>query len=283
MKIVKYALVVLVGAVLGFGTTVLADRSAGGVFTYTLPGGPVARTGDTISSNWANASLTEIQTALTDSLSRSGKGGMSAGLKLIDGSASGSPGPSLYFSSGTNTGLYFTGSPATLHAPVSGADVQSWTAAGTSITGTADVSGVFTAAVDVAFNSTLSVGKAGNGRIDFGLSAPSTATVTATNGLRVLGTADSLYGSLAGSTARFGVYDTVSTLLVISATGTTFSPDQVVGGIASPVSGSDAANKTYVDGYTTTLVRTPTWTALTGGGTGFTCVHQGGWGHLSAG
>ena len=72
MKSVKYLLIVLVGVVLGFGTTVLADRSAGGVFTYPLPGGPVAKTGDTISSNWANSSLTEIQTALSDSLSRSG-------------------------------------------------------------------------------------------------------------------------------------------------------------------------------------------------------------------
>lgn len=56
--------------------------------TYSLPAGNPVVTGTTITSTWANTTLSDIATALTDSLSRTGQGGMQAGLPLADGTAS---------------------------------------------------------------------------------------------------------------------------------------------------------------------------------------------------
>lgn len=80
------------------------SRDANG--TYSLPGGNPVITGTTISSTWANTTLSDVGAALTDSLSRSGLGGMSAALKLFDGVA-GTPG--LNWSTETNSGLYRAG------------------------------------------------------------------------------------------------------------------------------------------------------------------------------
>src|SRR5574341_460224 len=74
-------------------------RNAGG--TYSLPLGPVV-TGTTILSTWANTTLNDLAPELTDSLSRSGKGGMQAPLGLQDGTA-GAPG--LAFNLELSTGL----------------------------------------------------------------------------------------------------------------------------------------------------------------------------------
>lgn len=77
------------------------SRAAGG--TYTLPAGNPVVTGTVISSTWGNTTLSDIATALTDSLSRSGLGGMTAALLLTDG-AVGSP--SLSFTNEPTSGLY---------------------------------------------------------------------------------------------------------------------------------------------------------------------------------
>ena len=53
---------------------------------YTLPAGNPVVTGTLISSGWANPTMADIQLALTDSLSRSGNGGMLAPFKVPDGS-----------------------------------------------------------------------------------------------------------------------------------------------------------------------------------------------------
>lgn len=77
------------------------SRAAGG--TYTLPAGNPVITGTVISSTWGNTTLTDIATALTDSLSRSGLGGMTAALQLTDG---GIATPSLTFTNEPTLGLY---------------------------------------------------------------------------------------------------------------------------------------------------------------------------------
>ena len=51
--------------------------------TYTLPTGNPVVSGTVIEANWANSTLDDISAALTDSLSRSGKGSMSASLRII--------------------------------------------------------------------------------------------------------------------------------------------------------------------------------------------------------
>jgi hypothetical protein len=77
------------------------SRDASG--NYTLPAGNPVVTGTTIESSWANNTMDDIATSLTNSLDRTGKGGMSAGLKLSDGTVSL---PGVAFNSETNTGLY---------------------------------------------------------------------------------------------------------------------------------------------------------------------------------
>ena len=79
----------------------LAGRNGGG--TYTLPAGNPVQTGNVITSTWANNTLNDIATELSDPLSRSGKGGMSASLQLASGSASS---PGLSWTAETNSGFY---------------------------------------------------------------------------------------------------------------------------------------------------------------------------------
>lgn len=77
------------------------SRDASG--TYTLPSGNPVVTGTIISSTWANTTMDDIADELSDSLSRSGKGGMTAVLEVVDGTVSL---PGLAFTSDPNTGMY---------------------------------------------------------------------------------------------------------------------------------------------------------------------------------
>lgn len=71
--------------------------------THTLPAGNPVVSGTTISSTVANATLADISAEITDSLSRSGKGGMTAPFRVVDGTAAA---PSLSFTNETGSGLY---------------------------------------------------------------------------------------------------------------------------------------------------------------------------------
>lgn len=71
--------------------------------TYSLPAGNPVVTGTTITSSWANTTLTDIANALTDSLSRTGQGGMSAGLPLFDGTGAL---PGLAWATELTSGMY---------------------------------------------------------------------------------------------------------------------------------------------------------------------------------
>lgn len=76
-------------------------RDSNGV--YSLPGGNPVVTGTVISSAWANTTLEDVADALSDSLSRSGDGGMTAPLELPNGTVGT---PSLSFTTDTDTGFY---------------------------------------------------------------------------------------------------------------------------------------------------------------------------------
>ena len=65
------------------------SRDANG--NYTLPAGNPVLPDTLIDVNWANPTMDDIATALTDSLSRSGNGGMLVPFENADGSA-GAPG-----------------------------------------------------------------------------------------------------------------------------------------------------------------------------------------------
>jgi hypothetical protein len=70
--------------------------------TYSLPLPPVVPN-TTIATTWANPTLDDIAAALTDSLSRSGNGGMSAPFLLVDGTEAA---PALAFSSSPGSGIW---------------------------------------------------------------------------------------------------------------------------------------------------------------------------------
>lgn len=80
-------------------------RNSSGAYTLYTPGNPVV-TSTVISSSWANNTLSDIATAMTDSLSRSGDGGMLAGLELANGT---SAAPGLSWGSDLTSGLYRAG------------------------------------------------------------------------------------------------------------------------------------------------------------------------------
>jgi len=101
-------------------------RNAGG--TYSLPAGNPVVTGTTITSSWANTTLSDLATEMTDSLSRSGKGGMLAGKQLsIDAGTVAAPG--LVCGTDIASGIYRVGLND-IGLTINGVKVMEWTSAG---------------------------------------------------------------------------------------------------------------------------------------------------------
>lgn len=70
---------------------------------YSLPAGNPVVGGTTITATWGNTTMQDVATALTDSLSRSGDGGMLASLELASGTISA---PGLTWGTESTSGLY---------------------------------------------------------------------------------------------------------------------------------------------------------------------------------
>ena len=96
-------------------------RNASG--TYSLPAGNPVVAGTTIEASWANSTLNDVANELTNSLSRTGAGGMLAPFRLADGSVSA---PGLAFANETSTGFYRPGASQAAFA-VNGTQVWSAT------------------------------------------------------------------------------------------------------------------------------------------------------------
>jgi len=126
----KRAAAIILGITLGVAVAFMlpawASRNSGG--TYSLPSGNPVVSGQTISSTWANNTLSDLATEITSSLDRSGRGGMLAALRGIDGTAAA---PALSFTSDTNTGLYRAGADD-VRMSAGGGGVAKWTAHTTS-------------------------------------------------------------------------------------------------------------------------------------------------------
>lgn len=120
---------------------------------YTLPAGNPVVSGSVISSVWANDTMNDIATALTDSLSRSGKGGMTAAFRSIDGVVAT---PGISFNNETGSGFY-RAAAGDVRLAILGADILKWTAAGIAVTGNATVSGTFGVTGNTTFSGTLGV------------------------------------------------------------------------------------------------------------------------------
>lgn len=97
-------------------------RNAGG--SYTAPSADFV-SGTVINSNVMNAKLADLGAELTNSLDRSGRGGMLAPLRGPDGTSNL---PAYAFTSETTLGLYRAGS-GDLRASSNGTDLQKWSTA----------------------------------------------------------------------------------------------------------------------------------------------------------
>ena len=73
---------------------------------YTLPAGNPVVPGTVIAATWANTTMPDIASALTNSLSRNGQGGMLAPLQFADGSFNA---PSITFTQQPTLGIYRNG------------------------------------------------------------------------------------------------------------------------------------------------------------------------------
>jgi hypothetical protein len=130
--------------------------SRNGSGTYSLPAGNPVVTNEVISSTWANTTLSDIASALTDSLSRTGLGGMTNPLQLPNGLIGA---PALTFSSETTLGFYRAGA-GDVRLAAGGVDIFSFltavtTSANNAFTGNNSFSG------STSFTKTFVSGAAG--------------------------------------------------------------------------------------------------------------------------
>lgn len=94
--------------------------------TYSLPAGNPVSPNTLIESGWANPTMSDLGSAITDSLDRYGRGTMLAALKITDGLVSA---PGLSFGSEASTGLYRSGA-GTLNLAVLGVLAATFASAG---------------------------------------------------------------------------------------------------------------------------------------------------------
>jgi len=95
--------------------------------SYTLPAGNPVVTGTVISSTWANPTMSDVASALTDSLDRYGRGGMLAPFKFADGTINA---PSMTFDNEPLTGFY-RAAFNDVRLSIFGEDIIKFTPAGT--------------------------------------------------------------------------------------------------------------------------------------------------------
>jgi hypothetical protein len=156
----------------------LASRNSSG--TMTAISGPFIP-GTTISSSVVNARLADDEAELTNSLDRSGRGGMLAALRGIDGTVAA---PALSFTSEPGSGLYRIGA-TDLGLAVNGVKQQEWTTAATTIvqpttlSSTANVVGNFSVNTN-KFNVTASTGIVGINGVTSTLAAAETVHIAST-------------------------------------------------------------------------------------------------------
>lgn len=199
-------------------------RNASGI--YTLPGGNPVTPGDVIEAAWANTTLEDVADALTNSLSRTGAGGMLAPFRIADGSVSA---PGLSYLNETNTGLYRSGS-GSVWMSVLGVNTAQFSTVGVTIpSGKA-----FTAQGNATVNGTLAVG----GAVALGASLSTVGAITAVGGV---------VGNVTGNVTAASGASTFNDVTITGSLDMTAGSSATITGLSTPTNASDAANKGYVD------------------------------------
>lgn len=182
----------VLGATLSYVRQANASRNSSG--TYSLPSGNPVVSGTTIQPTWANTTLSDLATEVTNSLDRNGRGAMLAPLQCSNGTVAA---PALTFASDPDTGMYRIGAN-NLGVAASGAKVLDVATTGLGVTGTLSVSGVTTvadgtvSAPGVSFSGDANTGIYRIGANNLAIAADATKIVDVTSsGVAVTGTLSS--------------------------------------------------------------------------------------------
>jgi hypothetical protein len=239
-------------------------RNSSGV--YTLPSGNPVIPGTTIDAAWANDTMEDMANELTNSLSRTGAGGMLAPFRIADGLVTG---PGLSYLNETNTGLYRSGAGSTWMA-VLGVNTAQFSTVGLTIPvgkaltaqGNASVGGTFSVAGAATLASTLAVtgaltatgGVLGNVTAASGTSTFNNVTINGNLDMDAgsSGTITNLPNPTNSGDAANKAYVDAQDALRLALTGGTMTgaiamSNNKVTGVATPTADQDAANKAYVD------------------------------------
>ncbi|CAB4151196.1 Intramolecular chaperone auto-processing domain containing protein [uncultured Caudovirales phage] len=213
-------------------------RNGSGTFTL-VTGNPVSP-GTTIESAWANTTLSDIGTEITNSLSRTGAGGMLAAFRLADGTLAA---PGVAFLNETGTGFYRAGSGEMWNA-VQGIQIQQYTTGGVLIptgkTFTAQGASTFSGAL--SYTSTLTGGtgvvnlgsgqfyKSATGDVGIGTATPA-AKLQVVGGNVLLDNTTGLAIKTAGGASCDAVKLTAADILQIGGGGATTAVQMWTGGV----------------------------------------------------
>ncbi len=239
-------------------------RNSSGV--YTLPAGNPVVPGTVIDAAWANDTLEDLANEVTNSLSRTGAGGMLAPFRIADGNVTA---PGISYLNETNTGLYRSGAGSVWMSVLGVNTFQFSTvgvtvAAGRALTvlGNASVGGTLVATGATTLASTLAVtgaitatgGVLGNVTAASGTSTFNNVTINGNLDMDAgsSGTITNLPNPTNPGDAANKAYVDSQDALRLALTGGTMTgaiamSNNKVTGLATPTADQDAATKAYVD------------------------------------